>query len=102
MNLLERPARNKQSDDEVIDATYSHPRRKVHSVPTETVSSINQSLLSSSQTSRLLENPDCRLFKEISEVRRAYKMECWSNGILEYWVLNPSLQHSVTPLIQSQ
>jgi hypothetical protein len=25
-------------------------------------------------------------------------MECWSNGILEYWVSNPSRHHSSTPV----
>ena len=25
------------------------------------------------------------------EARREYKMDWWSNGILEYWVFNPSL-----------
>jgi hypothetical protein len=28
-------------------------------------------------------------------------MGCWSMGILDYWVLNPSLQYSITPLFQS-
>jgi hypothetical protein len=30
-----------------------------------------------------------------------HKMECWSDGILEYWVSNPSLHHSITPVPMS-
>src|SRR5882724_2577026 len=29
------------------------------------------------------------------------KMECWSPGVLEYWVLNASLHYSITPVLQS-
>jgi len=28
-------------------------------------------------------------------------MGFWSNGVLEYWVLNASLYYSITPVIQS-
>ena len=28
-------------------------------------------------------------------------MECWNTGILEYWVLNTSIHHSILPLFQS-
>jgi hypothetical protein len=28
-------------------------------------------------------------------------MECWNTGILEYWVLNASIHHSILPLFQS-
>ena len=24
---------------------------------------------------------------------------CWSTGVLEYWVLNPSLHYSITPIL---
>ena len=26
-------------------------------------------------------------------------MECWNIGILEYWVLNPSIHHSTIPIL---
>jgi hypothetical protein len=32
--------------------------------------------------------------KKISEAMREHKMECFTNGILEYWVSNPSFHHS--------
>ena len=28
------------------------------------------------------------------------EMECWSIGVLDYWVLNASLQYSFTPILQ--
>ena len=28
-------------------------------------------------------------------------MGCWSTGVLEYWVLDPSIHYSTTPLFQS-
>ena len=29
------------------------------------------------------------------------EMECWSMGVLEYWVLNTSLHCSITPVLQA-
>ena len=31
--------------------------------------------------------------------RQMSEMECWSTGVLEYWVLNPSLHYSITPIL---
>jgi len=42
-----------------------------------------------------------RLLKKISQARRAKEMGCWNMGILEYWVLNASIHHSILPRFQS-
>src|SRR6266581_3563865 len=31
--------------------------------------------------------------------RRMSEMECWSKGVLDYWVLNASLHYSTTPIL---
>jgi hypothetical protein len=57
-------------------------------------------------TSELLRNAKCRLLKKTPEAcpelnrraRRTNEMEYRSNGILDYWGLNPSLHHSSIPI----
>jgi hypothetical protein len=46
----------------------------------------------------VLKNSDCRLLKRFQ--RQMSEMECWNIGILEYWVLNASIHHSILPLFQ--
>src|SRR5262249_493708 len=41
--------------------------------------------------------PATRQFLRRPAVERNQKMECWSIGVLEYWVPNASLHHSSTP-----
>jgi hypothetical protein len=44
-------------------------------------------------------NPDRRLLKKTQ--RRTKEMGCWNMGILESWVLNVSIHHSILPSFQS-
>jgi hypothetical protein len=50
---------------------------------------------------RSVEKLRFRLFKKDSDARRINEMECWSNGVLEGGS-NPSLHHSIAPLLQSR
>ena len=36
-----------------------------------------------------------------AESRSVSERDHWSDGVLEYWVLNASLHYSITPLFQS-
>jgi hypothetical protein len=50
-------------------------------------------------TSSVAKKFDCELLKKTQ--RQMIKMECWSRGVLEYWVLNALFHYSITPVFQS-